>query len=150
MNNTRRILKEFELCIKEPIEGIEVSMPNESNCFLWNAWITGPEGTGYAGGRFQLHIEIDQQYPIKPPAVKFITKIYHPNVSPQTGYICLDILKHMWSPALSISKVLLSLSSLLSEPNPDSPLNGDAGKLMNKDPEEFNRRVKEWTAQYAK
>lgn len=145
----RRVMKEIEIITKEPIEGFEVSIPAPDNCFKWRAYIAGPEGTPYAGGRFEMQVDIPEEYPHKPPSVKFITKIYHPNVSPQSGYICLDILQHMWSPALSISKVLLSVSSLMSEPNPSSPLNGEAGRLMSSNIAEYNRIGAEWTKNYA-
>lgn len=145
----RRVMKEIENITKEPVDGFEVSIPNQDDCFKWCAYITGPEGTPYEGGRFEMQIDIPQDYPHKPPSVKFITKIYHPNVSPQSGYICLDILKHMWSPALSISKVLLSVSSLMSEPNPSDPLHGDAGNLMRSNPVEFAKRAQEWVKTYA-
>lgn len=145
----RRVMKEIEQIGKDPVEGFEVSIPDMDNCFKWLAVISGPEGTPYAGGKFEMNIEIPQEYPHKPPSVKFLTKIYHPNVSPQSGYICLDILKHMWSPALSISKVLLSVSSLMSEPNPSDPLHGDAGHLMRTNLPEYNKKAAEWTKEYA-
>ena len=89
----------------------------------------GPEGSPYQGGLFSLNIHFPTDYPFKPPKINFVTRIYHPNIN-QNGAICLDILKDQWSPALTISKgknklkyiVLLSISSLLTDPNPDDPL----------------------------
>ena len=81
----------------------------------------GPEDSAYTGGVFFLNIHFPTDYPFKPPKVQFVTKIYHPNIN-SNGSICLDILKDQWSPALTISKVLLSISSLLTDANPDDPL----------------------------
>jgi ubiquitin-conjugating enzyme E2 D/E len=145
----RRVLKEIEQITKEPTEGISVIIPNMDNCFVWIATLDGPTETPYEGGKFDLEISIPQEYPHKPPNVKFLTKIYHTNVSPQSGYICLDILKRQWSPALSIQKVILSVSSLMSEPNPDDPLHGEAAQLLKMNPDSYNNKAKDWTKQYA-
>jgi ubiquitin-protein ligase len=145
----RRVLKEIELITKEPTEGISVVIPNTDNCFVWIATLDGPTETPYEGGKFDLEITIPQEYPHKPPNVKFLTKIYHTNVSPQSGYICLDILKMKWSPALSIQKVILSVSSLMSEPNPDDPLHGEAAQLLKNNPDAYHQKAKVWTQEYA-
>ena len=81
----------------------------------------GPADSPFAGGVFKLSINFPTDYPFKPPKVNFETKIYHPNVN-SAGVICLDILKDQWSPALTISKVLLSILSLLTDANPKDPL----------------------------
>uniref|UniRef100_A0A671TA82 Ubiquitin-conjugating enzyme E2 D4 n=1 Tax=Sinocyclocheilus anshuiensis TaxID=1608454 RepID=A0A671TA82_9TELE len=80
-----------------------------------------PLRSPYQGGVFFLTIHFPTDYPFKPPKVAFTTKIYHPNIN-SNGSICLDILRSQWSPALTVSKVLLSICSLLCDPNPDDPL----------------------------
>jgi ubiquitin-conjugating enzyme E2 D/E len=95
--------------------------PQGDDLFHWQATIMGPPDSPYSGGVFFVNIHFPPDYPFKPPKVSFHTKVYHPNVNSQ-GSICLDILKDQWSPALTISKVLLSISSLLTDPNPDDPL----------------------------
>ena len=95
--------------------------PVGDDLFHWQATIMGPEDSPYSGGVFFLNIHFPADYPFKPPKVSFTTRIYHCNINANGG-ICLDILKDQWSPALTISKVLLSICSLLTDPNPDDPL----------------------------
>jgi len=114
----------------------------------WHATIIGPEGTPYQGGIFNLDIVFPYDYPFKPPKITFLTKIYHPNIN-SNGNICLDILKDQWSPALTTSKVLLSICSLLSEPNPDDPLVPDIANIYKTDKESFNKTAKDFTSKYA-
>jgi len=107
----------------------------------------GPEGTPYAGGVFMLDITFPQDYPFKPPVVKFTTKVYHCNIT-EKG-ICVNILKEDWSPALTISKVLLTLSALLANPNPDDPLDPAIAKIYKEDKKAYNKSAEEWTRKYA-
>ncbi|XJO74729.1 hypothetical protein BDV3_005506 [Batrachochytrium dendrobatidis] len=104
----------------------------------------GPAGSPYAGGVFFLDIFFPPDYPFKPPKVVYRTRIYHCNINSQ-GQICLDILKDNWSPALTISKVLLSICSLLTDCNPMDPLVGSIAQQYVKDREEHDRIAREWT-----
>jgi len=108
----------------------------------------GPAESPYAGGVYFLNIHFPADYPFKPPKLQFTTRIYHPNIN-ANGSICLDILKDQWSPALTISKVLLSLSSLLTDPNPDDPLVPEIAQIYKTDREKFVNTAKEWTRKYA-
>lgn len=116
--------------------------------FQWQATITGPEDSPYQGGLFSLRIQFPTDYPFKPPKVSFSTRIYHPNIN-SNGSICLDILRTQWSPALTIAKVLLSISSMLDEPNPDDPLVPEIARLYQTNRGEYNRLAREWTSKYA-
>jgi len=143
----KRITRELQELQKETESTIEAS-PVGDNIYQWKATIKGPQDTPYAGGLFTLSINFPNDYPFSPPKVKFETKIYHCNVNEQ-GYICLDILKDQWSPALTIHKVLLSISSLLSDPNPDDPLVGDIAALYKSNRKAFEAKAREWTLKYA-
>lgn len=114
----------------------------------WNATIIGPTGSPYEGGVFHLDIEFTKEYPFKPPLVRFITPILHCNIN-NNGGICLDILKNNWSPALTISKLLLSICSLMDDANPDDPLIPDLAKLYKTNRIEYNRIVREHTHKFA-
>jgi ubiquitin-conjugating enzyme E2 D len=120
----------------------------KQNMFHWKATIIGPSETPYAGGLFKLDLTFPTDYPFKPPHVKFDTKIYHPNVN-SSGSICLNILKTKWSPALDVERLLLSISSLLSEPNPSDPLDIDIGQLYTSNYPVFVERALRWTQLYA-
>eukprot|EP00210_Caulerpa_lentillifera_P006416 g6128.t2 len=108
----------------------------------------GPADSPYAGGVFFVSISFPPDYPFKPPKVMFKTRVYHPNVNSQ-GSICLDILKEQWSPALTISKVLLSVCSLLTDPNPDDPLVPEIAHIHKTDRSRYESTAREWTQKYA-
>ena len=105
--------------------------------------------TPYEGGIFAVDIQIPAEYPFKPPKMKFDTKIWHPNISSQTGAICLDILKNEWTPALTIRTALISLQALLCAPEPDDPQDSVVAKQYKTDRELYNLTAKQWVEQYA-
>ncbi len=122
--------------------------PVGDDLFHWQATIMGPEDSPYTGGVFFLDIHFPADYPFKPPKVSFTTRIYHCNIN-SNGGICLDILKDQWSPALTISKVLLSVCSLLTDPNPEDPLVPEIAQLLKNNLTQHNATAREWTAKYA-
>ena len=144
----RRINKELDDIIKDPPSNC-VAGPIGVNLFDWEATIIGPDDTPYEGGIFKLRINFPSDYPFKPPKIVFDTPIYHCNIN-SNGSICLDILKREWSPVLTITKVLLSICSLLSEPNPDDPLVPEISKLYKKNKYAYYKKAKEYTEKYAK
>ncbi|KAM7278913.1 hypothetical protein ACFE04_006047 [Oxalis oulophora] len=125
-NLPRRIVKETQRLLSEPAPGISAS-PSEDNMRYFNVMILGPTQSPYEGGVFKLELFLPEEYPMAAPKVRFLTKIYHPNID-KLGRICLDILKDKWSPALQIRTVLLSIQALLSAPNPDDPLSENIAK----------------------
>lgn len=143
----KRVRKELREITKDALSNCSAG-PEGDDMFTWSAVIMGPEGSVYHGGVFRLRIRFPQDYPFKPPKITFLTKIYHPNVNANGG-ICLDVLKDQWSPALTITKVLLSISSLLTDPNPDDPLVPDIAALYRTNRAVYNETAKEWVQKYA-
>ena len=145
----KRIMKELAL-LGNKIDGIPgcSAGPIGDNVFIWEGVITGPEGTLYENGIFKLSILFPRDYPYKAPNVTFITSIFHCNIN-DSGQICLDILKDKWSPILTIGKVLLSICSLLGDPNPDDPLSADVAELFMYNRSEHDKIAREWTLKYA-
>ena len=122
--------------------------PADDDMYKCQATIMGPEGSPYEGGVFYLRIDFPGDYPFKPPKIVFQTRIYHCNIN-STGGICLDILKEQWSPALTIGKVLLSICSLMDDPNPDDPLVPDIARLLKADKDKHDECARVYTLKYA-
>ena len=142
-----RIGKELAEVAKDTKSGIVVK-PLEGLNHL-EGTLQGPDSTPYDGGTFKIDIVIPDGYPFEPPKMKFVTKIWHPNVSSQTGAICLDILKDQWSPALTIKTALLSLQALLCTPEPDDPQDAEVAQMYKSNKEEFLQTARFWTEMYA-
>uniref|UniRef100_A0A0C9RGL3 TSA: Wollemia nobilis Ref_Wollemi_Transcript_26386_890 transcribed RNA sequence n=1 Tax=Wollemia nobilis TaxID=56998 RepID=A0A0C9RGL3_9CONI len=146
-NLPRRIIKETHRLLSDPAPGISAS-PSEENLRYFNVMILGPPQSPYEGGVFKLELFLPEEYPMAAPKVRFLTKIYHPNID-KLGRICLDILKDKWSPALQIRTVLLSIQALLSAPNPDDPLSDNIAKHWKANEVEAVETAKEWTRLHA-
>ncbi|XP_053464408.1 ubiquitin-conjugating enzyme E2 D4 isoform X3 [Nycticebus coucang] len=131
----KRIQKELTDLQRDPPAQCSAG-PVGNDLFHWQATIMGPNDSPYQGGVFFLTIHFPTDYPFKPPKVAFTTKIYHPNIN-SNGSICLDILRSQWSPALTVSKVLLSICSLLCDPNPDDPLVPEIAHIYKADREKW-------------
>jgi ubiquitin-conjugating enzyme E2 D/E len=144
----RRLKSELAELQKDPPANCTAGPVSENDISTWEAMIFGPVDSPFQGGMFSLSIRFPSDYPFKPPIVTFKTKIYHPNIN-ASGGICLDILKSQWSPALTISKVLLSILSLLTDANPDDPLMPEIARIYRNDREAYNATAREWTQQYA-
>lgn len=150
----RNQLKEL---LKNPVDGFSVGLVDESNIYEWKVMIEGVAGTLYEGGLFPAILSFPKEYPNKPPQMRFLTpNFWHPNVYPD-GRVCISILheakedqfnaqekmSEKWRPILGIEAILLSVISLLSDPNFESPANIDASVQCKKDPEGYKRRVRQ-------
>ncbi|EKD19681.1 ubiquitin-conjugating enzyme E2-17 kDa [Drepanopeziza brunnea f. sp. 'multigermtubi' MB_m1] len=125
----RRLMRDFKRMQTDPPAGVSAS-PVADNVMQWNAVIIGPADTPFEDGTFRLVMQFEEQYPNKPPAVKFLSQMFHPNVY-ATGELCLDILQNRWSP------------TLLNDPNTSSPANVEASNLYKDNRREYTKRVKE-------
>lgn len=143
----KRINKELQDLGRDPPANCSAG-PVGDDLFHWQATLMGPSDSPYQGGVFFLDIHFPADYPFKPPKIHFTTRIYHPNIN-SNGGICLDILKDQWSPALTTSKVLLSICSLLTDPNPDDPLVLEIANVYKTNKEQFNKTAADWTHKYA-
>ncbi|KAJ0101601.1 hypothetical protein Patl1_03679 [Pistacia atlantica] len=163
---SKRINKELKDLQKDPPASCSAG-PVADDMFHWQATIMGPSDSPFSGGVFLVSIHFPPDYPFKPPKniealyflffsvylgvvfiVAFRTKVFHPNIN-SNGSICLDILKEQWSPALTISKVLLSICSLLTDPNPDDPLVPEIAHMYKTDRAKYESTARSWTQKYA-
>jgi ubiquitin-conjugating enzyme E2 D/E len=145
----RRITRELAELQASPPENCSAGPENDgADMFRWEGVIFGPSDSPYAGGMFKLKIIFPVDYPFKCPTITFATKIYHPNIN-SAGIICIDILKNNWSPALTMSKVLLSICSLLCDPNPSDPLVPEIAHQYKTDLAAYNATAREWTQRFA-
>ncbi|KAJ6215515.1 hypothetical protein RDWZM_010015 [Blomia tropicalis] len=135
----RRLMRDFKRIQDDPPPGISAA-PRDADIMKWNAVIFGPAETPFEDGTFQLTLEFNEEYPNKPPSVKFVSKMFHPNVY-NDGSICMDILQSRWSPTYDVSAILTSIQSLLDEPNPNSPANALAAQLYTENRNEYVKRV---------
>ncbi|PNW88835.1 hypothetical protein CHLRE_01g046850v5 [Chlamydomonas reinhardtii] len=143
-----RIQKELKEIERDTASGVTVHLKNNSLQHL-TGYVPGPKDTPYEGGLFAVEINLDNGYPFVPPKMRFINKVWHPNVSSQSGAICLDILKDQWSPALTLKTALLSLQALLSSPQPDDPQDAVVAKQYISDHETYKKTAKYWTEAFA-
>ncbi|KAF3495480.1 hypothetical protein DY000_02054906 [Brassica cretica] len=148
----KRLMRDFKRLQQDPPAGIS-GAPQDNNIMLWNAVIFGPDDTPWDGGTFKLSLQFSEDYPNKPPTVRFVSRMFHPNIYAD-GSICLDILQNQWSPIYDVAAILTSIQSLLCDPNPNSPANSEAARMYSESKREYNRRVRDvveqsWTADYS-
>ena len=157
--NNRAVLILPQTCVdtvlseitQNPPEGVIAGPKDEDNLFEWEAVIVGPEGTAYEDGVFTATLSFPKEYPMEPPKMAFVSRIFHPNVF-SDGDVCISILHapgddplgyesrlERWSPVQSIEKILLSVVSMLAEPNLESSANVDASKVYRDDPAKYRK-----------
>lgn len=146
---SRRLMNEMKKLQNAELGGITLKMDGD-NLTEFHAVIQGPENTPFEGGEFQVKLEITEEYPQKPPKGYFMTKIFHPNVNEETGAICLSTLSSDWTEDTGLDHLLLAIRCLLIQPNPESALNEEAGRLLLDNYEDYCARAKLMTQVHAK
>jgi len=138
----------LEDCQNDKTSQISIELVDNSLYHLKGIF-PGPEGTPYDGGKYEVDIVIPETYPFQPVKMKFITKVYHPNISSASGAICLDILKDAWSPVLTLKSTLISLQSLLCSPEPNDPQDAEVAKHYMTSRASFDDTARYWAETYA-
>ncbi|KAL1242401.1 Ubiquitin-conjugating enzyme E2 [Trichinella spiralis] len=136
----RRLLRDFKRLSTQSVYGVSAA-PSLGSIFVWEAIVFGPPGTPYEDGTFKLQLKFTEDYPNRPPQVKFLSPIFHPNVYVD-GSVCMDILQSRWSPTYDVLAILTCIQSLLNEPNPHSPANPTAASLFQNNFTEYANRVR--------
>ncbi|KAK5648241.1 hypothetical protein RI129_003133 [Pyrocoelia pectoralis] len=151
MQKQQRLLREIAKITGSPPKGISLTSKDET-LTAFEGSIIGPENTPYYKGIFNLEILIPENYPFSPPSMKFLTKLYHPNID-ENGRICLDLIKMPpkgnWKPTIGLEGLLIAVKMLLEHPNPDDPLMMEIAKEFKNDKAVFERKAKKYTEEYA-
>jgi len=148
LQRVQREFKEVTTCEEAQLTGVKVEM-NGDNLMRLRGEIRGPPDTPYSGGVYKLDIEIPENYPFHPPKIKFLTRIWHPNISSVTGAICLDVLKDQWAASMTLRTVLLSIQALLCSPEPNDPQDAVVARQSIENPSLFNQTAQVWAQAYA-
>jgi ubiquitin-conjugating enzyme (huntingtin interacting protein 2) len=144
-----RIRKELTELAKKDGSGVTATLVSAMDISHLIGSLTGPADSPYEGGVWSVDIVLPRNYPFEAPKMKFTTPLWHPNISSQTGAICLDILKDAWSPALTVKTALLSLQALMCAPEPNDPQDAQVAGQYKSDRKAWERTAKEWTQRYA-
>lgn len=151
MSAIKRLQKEYRELTSKPYDEFSVAL-KEDNIYSWDIIIFGPSDTPYEGGMFKSVMEFPMEYPNKPPVLKFLSEIYHPNIHTD-GKVCISILHEgedqwgyestaeRWNPIHGVSSVIMSVISMLSDPNDESPANIDAAVMWRENYDEFKKKV---------
>jgi len=148
MDVPKRILREYKNLAKKTDIIQKITLPDANNIKIWHAHINGPKNSIYENANYILEINFGSDYPLHPPKIYFLNKIFHPNIS-KTGGICLDVLSSKWSALTSMESVIIYIHVLMLNPNPDDPFNRNAGEMYTYNKSMYEKTVKDWILKYA-
>ena len=123
--------------------------PTENDVMIWNITIDGPEGTPFIGGKFVINLDFTDNYPFKPPKIKFVTKIYHPGVKTDTGEICTQAIEQQWVPTLNAKFVIEAILTVLQTPTAENAQEIAIAQVMQSNRAQWEATAAEWVQQYA-
>jgi len=136
-----RLMSDLKTMKQNPPEGVSASPLGDENLHVWGGTIFGTDDTAWEGGIFSMRLTFPEQYPDKPPRVRFTSEMFHPNIYPD-GTLCMDLIQDNWSPIYSVCSILIAIRSLLTDPNCASPANPEAAHLYQTDKKAYSRRVR--------
>lgn len=148
MKKAGRLNKEMNDLNKAPLDGVTIALTND-DLTQWHVTILGPEGSPFLGGKFLVHLDFSDSYPFKPPKIKFLTKIYHPNVKTDTGEICTQAIEKQWVPTLNAKFVIEAILSVIKNPTLDNALEPEIGQQFSSNYNTFAATAAEWVLLYA-
>ncbi len=137
-----RLQSDLKSMENDPPESCTAAPIDPTNLFIWRGCIFGIPDSEWEGSCISLQLSFTPDYPQKPPRVRFTSPIFHPNVFPADGSLCLDIIQDKWSPIYTVATILTSIQSLLTDPNIQSPANPEAAQLLATNPKEYRKRVR--------
>jgi ubiquitin-conjugating enzyme E2 D/E len=146
--SNKRLENELKNLSNKPVFNCVV-VANDANVRKWTVHMPGPHGSPFEDGVFELSIDFPDNYPFKAPDVKFVTKMYHPNIKQDTGEICMDVFASSWSPTQKVADILEKLVSLLISPSTSSPLEADICKEYMNNPKQYEKKVRDFVKKYA-
>ncbi|XP_050559119.1 ubiquitin-conjugating enzyme E2 S [Spodoptera frugiperda] len=137
----RGVARELRRLAASPPAGIKLVLRDDDLTDVV-AHMEGPAGTPYAGGTFRVRLVLGREFPTAPPRAYFLTKLFHPNVAPDSGEVCVNTLKRDWRPELGLEHALLAVKCLLIAPNAESALNAEAAALLRDRYDDYFARAK--------
>jgi len=147
-NRIQRIVNEYTDLFTTPHPQFEVYI-NENDCTTWKIIYVGEEDTFYHGKAWILYVVFGEEYPLKPPTVRFLSNIYHININTD-GKICHEILTNAWQSETTMRTILDSIAVLIKYPNPLNALDSVKGSLFMENKDNYYAQVEEWTRKFGK